>query len=943
MDNSGRHSIVPPELFQKFRAGKITPWRLVIKDDKMTLTTDRTGSELLGQADGPLTLDWADYLNMVHPEERQGLSDCVNEMRSNPSLHHQMEYRIWNASQNCWRWLFVFGTADSMSDDGKNVELSGGAQDIQESKELQREREREHSFNMALIEGLPGPYLVADPKGRIKRWNRHFAEAFTAPGLQDDTFIWTDIFAPHEREVATKAMAGAAEGESRSFKAHALLKDGSQKLFFCQVRLFSDAENSYLLAMLFDVSEAEQAENRLEQATSNLETVVMAANLGTWDWTLDTGEVIYNQTWADIAGVKLEDIQGRVEAWTDALLPEDLSKAMAAVDAHVRGETPLYEAEFRMRRPDGRIIWAVDRGRMVKKLEDGTGVRLLGVLQDISAEKERQFELERSKNHLDMLMRETHFGAWDWNLATDTIEYSDSYFSILGYTPEDVDYSFKFWAELIHPHDLELATKALNDMIEGRSQSYECEVRMRRKDGSYIWIVDSGYPVEWDEKGRVMRAVGGHFDIHKRKQQEQAQQAALQTIALQKAALEETVSERTTLLEEARQRIHEIITATGQSRDNPLPHAPDEESGGFAESLRRTIDLIMTTMWWYKAVIDSIPFPIFVTDMEDRWTYLNKPALSTIGVDDLAEVRGKAAQAWGEERQGQDLADGQRSMRTKTGFINRYNSRLGRFFQGQGSPLSSQLGERIGHIEAVQDVTEVHAANQRMRIMLDSMPLACTFWKSDLTMADCNLAAPRLFGFNSKQEFRGHFFDIMAEDMFSGKYNADNALKVLGEAFKDGYKRREWIFRLLDGRLMPAEITMVRVTFGNDLIVLAYMRDLTELKTKEDELERERQLLVKIMDSSPVCFVIVVDGLIRFATPYALEFFGASLDNEASACFADKQEGEAFFGEVLREVMVNWRVVAMRSARDGVREMLANAFQAEYFGEPCVMSWFLDV
>ena len=990
MSHSGNNPMLSEGLSPKLHAGNITPWHLAFTDGKGTLTlgpltlgTEAQDGLLLLQ--GKRSMDWDEYLAVVHPADRPALAESARKLLTDPSLPYQMEYRVWDEKAKQWHWLFSFGTTDWASENGQSGQLSGGVQTIQAKKDAQRQREHEHSFNSALVEGLPGPYLVADKQGRITRWNRHFEDAFIVDGQQPGSMLWTDIFLPQERSVANEAAAGVKQCESRSFRAHTLLKDGTRRLFFCQIRFFSEGDDTHMLALLFDLSEAEQAENRLEQATSSLETVVSAANLGTWDWNLVTGKVYYNQTWADIAGLKLEDIQGSVDAWEKSLLPEDLHKAMEAVDAHVRGETPGYEAEFRMVRPDGTIIWAVDRGRVVEKDEDGGVVRLLGVLQDITNEKERQFELTRNKNHLEMLMRETHFGAWDWNLVKDTIEYNESYFSIMGYEPGEVDPSFEFWSSLIHPDDLKKTNDALDDLIKGRTSSYECEVRMRHKNGHYVWTYDTGHPVEWDEDGNITRVVGGHFDIDKRKQQAEAQAEALRTIATQKAVLEQAFSERTTLLEEARKRIAEVLRATGQAgqaTDLAADLAADltpglatglttglasgqatgqatglttglteetkglalgEEAGGFAENLRRVVDLIMSTMWWYKAVIDSLPFPIFVTDMDDRWTYLNSPALRTIGAEELSQVRGQPARAWGEDRNASGIADTKLSVKNQPGFINRYNPRLGCFFQGQASYLSDQSGKRIGHIEAVQDVTEMHAANQRTHIMLDAMPLACAFWKSDITMADCNLAAPRLFGFAGKKEFRRDFFSLMPEDMFGGKYGAEKAKKLLLQTFKDGYRRQEWIYRLPDGRFMPAEITLVRVTFGDDLIVLAYIRDLTELKTKEQELDKERQLLAKIMDSSPVCFIIVVDGLIRFATPYAMEFFGIQLESRADACFAAADEGRAFFDEVSRQGMVNWRVVSMHSGKNGTREMLANAFEAEYFGKPCVMSWFLDV
>ena len=490
-----------------------------------------------------------------------------------------------------------------------------------------------------------------------------------------------------------------------------------------------------------DIHERVTTRLERERQRSRLDTVVEAAHLGTWDWNLVTGEVHYNKTWADIAGLRLEDIQGSVEAWENALFPEDLQGAMDAVEAHVRGETPMYEAEFRMQRPDGGIIWAVDRGRVVERDKSGEIIRLMGVLQDITAAREATAELARSKNLLELVMRETHFGAWDWNPVRGDIVFSDSFFLILGYENGEVAPTFEAWSTLIHPDDLARSEAALARLIAGEQTRYECEMRMRHRDGHYVWTLDMGHAVEWDDAGRLTRVVGGHFDIQARKRQEEEQEEALTTIALQKMILEQAVEERTVLLRKAKERIDSILATTGQlpgeitspfdgTSDLAGPgsvldmamETGDGEAGptedNFAESLGRAFDLITEKMWWYKAIIDSIPFPIFVTDMDGRWTYLNAPALEKVDAADLKDILGAPAGPWGMDEDPADAAQGVDEGGNRP--ISRYHPGLLRFFQGQASYLYDQQGVRIGHIEAVQDVTEMREKERQLRLARDA-------------------------------------------------------------------------------------------------------------------------------------------------------------------------------------------------------------------------------
>jgi PAS domain-containing protein len=364
---------------------------------------------------------------------------------------------------------------------------------------------------------------------------------------------------------------------------------------------------------------------------------------------------------------------------------------------------------------------------------------------------------------------------------------------------------------------------------------------------------------------------------------------------------------------------------------------PGDDVKSLGEELGKAFDLITEKMWWYKGVIDSIPFPIFVTDMGWRWTYLNSPALENIGADSLYDVLGKPEELWGEDTELSPEDNG------KGRGFSRYNPERKRFFQGQASFLLDQRGHRIGHIEVMQDVTRIHEADQRTRIMLDSMPQVCSFWDADLNLIDCNLAAMSLFRLSSKEEYREKFHVLSPLAQPDGRLSGEGFREHLRRALEQGREQFEWLHQALDGTPITAEITLVRFESGNERSLLGYTRDLTELKRKEDELDKERRLLRKIMDTSPVCFVIFVDDVVRSATPFAQNFFGIGVGAKAADLCANEHECSDFLRDVRQFGSINWRIVSMRAEDGSTREMLANAFLAEYYEEPCVMSWFLDI
>jgi PAS domain S-box-containing protein len=82
--------------------------------------------------------------------------------------------------------------------------------------------------------------------------------------------------------------------------------------------------------------------------------------------------------------------------------------------------------------------------------------------------------------------------------------------------------SIQTWMSLCHPEDLERSEKSLQDHFQGKTQFYQCEARMRHKAGHWIWVLDQGKVVEWDEQGSPIRMAGTHQDITERKLSEHA-------------------------------------------------------------------------------------------------------------------------------------------------------------------------------------------------------------------------------------------------------------------------------------------------------------------------------------------------------------------------------------------------------------------------------------
>ncbi|PHR95194.1 MAG: hypothetical protein COA80_11185, partial [Leeuwenhoekiella sp.] len=97
------------------------------------------------------------------------------------------------------------------------------------------------------------------------------------------------------------------------------------------------------------------------------------------------------------------------------------------------------------------------------------------------------------------ILKGTAIGVWEWNIITKEVIFSEEWAKVLGYTLDEITHTEKLWEELCHPEDYQKSQEALEEHLQGKSSFYESEVRMRHKDGHYIWVKDQGKVVSWKD------------------------------------------------------------------------------------------------------------------------------------------------------------------------------------------------------------------------------------------------------------------------------------------------------------------------------------------------------------------------------------------------------------------------------------------------------------
>jgi diguanylate cyclase (GGDEF)-like protein/PAS domain S-box-containing protein len=157
-------------------------------------------------------------------------------------------------------------------------------------------------------------------------------------------------------------------------------------------------------------------------------------------------------------------------------------------------------------------------GYLVKPVSER---ELLATLEIALYRYTTDLRLKESEQRLNLALQGAELGLWDYDLQTKTWLYNPRCAEMLGYQPEELASLGGQWTYLIHPDDLPSVRIAMATHLENRAPLYECEYRMRHKDGDWIWMLDKGKVTHYSPDGQPLRVSGTLLEINERKHLEE--------------------------------------------------------------------------------------------------------------------------------------------------------------------------------------------------------------------------------------------------------------------------------------------------------------------------------------------------------------------------------------------------------------------------------------
>ncbi len=122
------------------------------------------------------------------------------------------------------------------------------------------------------------------------------------------------------------------------------------------------------------------------------------------------------------------------------------------------------------------------------------------------------FQNRANNERLDLILKGSNDGWWDWDLSTNVLTYSPRWWQMLGLEPDALPCNADLWRELMHPDDLDRVNRRFQEILSSGAKQYEIEFRLRHREGRYVSVISRGH-IRHDSTGKAVRVSGTNVDI----------------------------------------------------------------------------------------------------------------------------------------------------------------------------------------------------------------------------------------------------------------------------------------------------------------------------------------------------------------------------------------------------------------------------------------------
>tara|TARA_R110000868_G_scaffold304437_17_gene565323 strand:- start:54649 stop:59295 length:4647 start_codon:yes stop_codon:yes gene_type:complete len=392
---------------------------------------------------------------------------------------------------------------------------------------------------------------------------------------------------------------------------------------------FKDGKCTRISGTLQDITDQKKLEQQLQQSEFRLETAVKGANIGIWDLNLQTGINLVNKEWLDMLGYDFKNLALSFEFFNSILHPDDEKKIENELRKIEEGGKNNIDITIRLKGNDGEYRYILDRGSVTEFDENGKAIRIIGTNLDVTETITLQKELEEKEQRLSAAVKGADLGVWEFDVETQSNYVNEQYLDILGYSESEVELTFDWFMNIIHPDDIHLINKELVRITEGGENEIDLTLRMKAKDGSYKVLKDKGRVVEFGENRSIKRLIGTILDI-------------TEMVELQNT-IQKSLDEKTVLLSEIHHRVKNNLAIISGLMDLQSLESTNDEVSDIVLGMGQRIKSIagVHELLYNSENFSDVPLNKYVNNLlrNVNTSFLNKKDITfNISIDDSVSI-----------------------------------------------------------------------------------------------------------------------------------------------------------------------------------------------------------------------------------------------------------------------------------------------------------------
>ncbi|MEO0273177.1 MAG: PAS domain S-box protein, partial [candidate division WOR-3 bacterium] len=398
---------------------------------------------------------------------------------------------IFNNKIKSRRWLQISANIDGISVHEEQFFFITLQDITAQRKSFELLKQSEEKFSEA-FKNSPVGMTISLPNGKFIEVNDAFSKMLGY--TKEELLRMNSIKLTYDLDVekTKNNLSDLVKGKLNSFQLEKRFVHKTGKIIWSILSVASvkasDGKILYLIGQYQDITSLRETEKYLIESERVFKLAQSYAKIGTWHWKINSGELFWSESVYKIFGINSKKEKLSYSKFLELIHPDDRNFVEKAIEnALVKGSK--YEIEHRVVHSSGKVRWVSEKGNVVYD-KDGQPIEMYGVVRDITESKKVSQQLEKSQQLYKILTESGQeiIGLYSWHRKV--IYVSPSIFNFLGYKVDEI-IGTRFIFDLVYPSDAGRIRKLFNETRNGGRGVYYEEIRVRNKEGRYIWCAIS--------------------------------------------------------------------------------------------------------------------------------------------------------------------------------------------------------------------------------------------------------------------------------------------------------------------------------------------------------------------------------------------------------------------------------------------------------------------